>query len=150
VSSHSDDSCRSRSKLTAKDFAECWVTFSSCYALSPSTESFLSPKQELETLLKSASMRGATWTKQVQLCFIRSIMQQWRSKTSFLLEILVGAVCGMLIGLALYELRGRLFQGVYLRPFHLLSSAVSYMLVPEVGLLCCMAIGRSLHKAAVS
>jgi ABC-type multidrug transport system ATPase subunit len=141
VSGHSDAYCQSRTRFAAREFADCWNSFSWVSQV-PSADFFTSARQNMRALTYSASARGAPWMRQVSLCFVRSIKQQWRSKASFLLEILVGAICGMLIGLALYELRGRLFQGIYLPPFERLSSAVNYMLVPEVGLLCCMAIGQ--------
>jgi hypothetical protein len=140
VSGHSDTYCQSQIKFAATEFDKCWNSFS---WVSQATDNslFVATKQDMQALTHSASIRGAPWIKQVLLCLVRAMKQQWRCKTSFMLEIVVGAICGMLIGLALYEFHGRLFRGIYLPPFELLSSAANYMLVPEVGLLCCMAIG---------
>ncbi|KAK4237658.1 hypothetical protein C8A03DRAFT_15822 [Achaetomium macrosporum] len=96
---------------------------------------------DLEALARSAASRGAPRLRQVYLCFIRSIKQQWIRKTSFLIEISVGAVAGLLIGLSLYQLKGMHFQGAYHAPFTILSSALNYTLVPQIGLLCSLAIG---------
>ncbi|KAG6017517.1 hypothetical protein E4U43_000994 [Claviceps pusilla] len=96
---------------------------------------------ELGALSKSASSRGALWHKQVHLCFVRGVKQQWYRQTSFVLEVSVGSIAGLLIGLSLYKLDGRHFQGIYVPPFELLSSAVSYTLVPLIGMLCSLCIG---------
>jgi hypothetical protein len=98
--------------------------------------------EQLQALSKSATARGAPWHRQVYFCFIRSLKQQSRHSTSFFLEIGVGAIAGLLLGLSVYKLDGLLFQGVFLPPFELLSSAVNYILVPELGLLCSLAIGK--------
>ncbi|KAK3300363.1 uncharacterized protein B0H64DRAFT_428448 [Chaetomium fimeti] len=95
----------------------------------------------LETLAHSAASRGASRLRQGHLCFARSVKQQWVRKTSFLIEISVGAVAGLLIGLSLYQLQGMHFQGAYHTPLTILSSALNYTLVPQVGLLCSLAIG---------
>ncbi|APA14592.1 hypothetical protein sscle_13g093620 [Sclerotinia sclerotiorum 1980 UF-70] len=95
----------------------------------------------LDTLSKSAAARGASWHRQMCYCFLRSVRQQTRQLSGFLLEIVVGAVAGLLIGLSVYRIDGLLFQGIFLPPFQLLSSATNYMLVPQLGLLSCLAIG---------
>ncbi|KAF7854202.1 hypothetical protein EAF04_010499 [Stromatinia cepivora] len=95
----------------------------------------------LDALSRSAAARGAPWHRQMCYCFRRSIRQQTRQLTGFLLEIAVGAVAGLLIGLSVYRIDGLLFQGIFLPPFQLLSSATNYMLVPQLGLLSCLAIG---------
>lgn len=101
-------------------------------------------RKQLSLLLKSISARGASWHRQVGFCFVRSVRQQSRQLKSFFLEIFVGAVAGLLIGLSVYRLNGLLFQGVFVAPFELLSSAVNYTLVPQLGLLCSLAIGKCL------
>lgn len=100
-----------------------------------------SNNNDLETLAASASSRGASRLCQGYLCFTRSVKQQWIRKTSFLIEISVGAVAGLLIGLSLYQLQGMHFQGAYHAPLTILSSALNYTLVPQIGLLCSLAIG---------
>lgn len=95
----------------------------------------------LEALAASAASRGAPRMRQVYLCFIRSLKQQWVRKPSFIIEISVGAIAGLLIGLSLYQLDGMHFQGSYYEPFTILSSALNYTLVPQIGLLCSLAIG---------
>jgi ABC-type multidrug transport system ATPase subunit len=84
--------------------------------------------------------RMSPWYRQLYLCFSRDILQQSRDISTVLLEVFAGVLTGLLMGLALYEYRGQLYQGVYLPPFQSLSSAVNYTLVPEVATLCCLAI----------
>jgi ABC-type multidrug transport system ATPase subunit len=95
----------------------------------------------LQTVLHSVRNRGASWVRQAYFCFCRSLKQQTRQLSGFLLEISVGAIAGLLIGLSVYRLDGLLFQGVFTSPFEPLSSAVNYTLVPQLGLLCSLAIG---------
>jgi hypothetical protein len=61
-----------------------------------------------------------------------------------ILEIVVGAIAGLMIGLSVYNLNGQLFKGVYVSPFELLSSAVNNTLVPDLSLLNSLAIGNIL------
>lgn len=142
ISGHSDTYNTTKNKITAKQLAN-----SSASGVSKVLESAngrpspYSSMQETPSLTYSASIRGAPWFKQVNLCLVRSLRQQWRCKSSLVLDISVGAICGLLIGLSLYQLRGRHFQGIYLPPSEILSSAVNYTLSPQIGLLCSMAIG---------
>ncbi len=96
-----------------------------------------------EFLQKSITLRGASWQKQVFFCFSRSMIQQVREAIDFLLEVAVGGATGVLIGLSVFRLRGLLFVGVFNHPYQILSSAVNYSLVPQLGLLCALAIGAS-------
>ncbi|KAJ3579780.1 hypothetical protein NPX13_g785 [Xylaria arbuscula] len=132
----SDDSA-----FTAQSLAERWAAYPS---RSPDsrlthTQGELSRKR-LESMIHSASCRGLPRYRQAYLCFIRSLKQQSVRISSFVLEIGVSAVAGLLIGLSLYQLRGQHFQGVYYPPFQSLSSALNYTTVPEIGLLCNTAI----------
>ncbi|KAJ4354242.1 uncharacterized protein N0V89_005976 [Didymosphaeria variabile] len=91
----------------------------------------------------AAALRGASWLRQVQYCYVRAMKQQLRQPISLLLETAVGGVAGLLIGLGLYSNKGMHFQGVYLTPFEMLSSAVDYTTVPKIGNMITLAIGRS-------
>ncbi|CAD6506021.1 BgTH12-06953 [Blumeria graminis f. sp. triticale] len=129
-----------------KDMAETWCSKNPLPIEVPSEKNTPDSQAELEALTQSAASRGALWHKQASLCFTRSIKQQWQQKKSFALEIGVGATAGLLIGLSLYPTNGIHFQGIYKAPFELLSSAVTYSLVPQIGLFCCLSI--SLAAAA--
>ena len=120
-----------------------WASNQHLYKEAATEQGFTAERtQHLLLLLKSVSARGALWHHQVKFCFFRSLKQQSRLPKSFFLEISVGATAGLLIGLSVYRLDGLLFQGVFLAPFELLSSAVNYTLVPQLGLLCGLAIGK--------
>lgn len=98
--------------------------------------------RQTSLLLKSVSSRGAPWYRQLCFCFVRSVRQQTRQSKSFILELFVGTIAGLLTGLTVYRLDGLLFQGVFVAPFELLSSAVNYSLVPQLGLLSSLGIGK--------
>ncbi|KAI0882331.1 uncharacterized protein GGS22DRAFT_191502 [Annulohypoxylon maeteangense] len=128
--------------LTIHDLVESWRSNSS--RIQPpleTNEQMVSSSYQVELLARSASGRGQSRTRQTYLCFVRSMKQQWRRMNSFILEIAVGSISGLLIGLSLYQLRGQHFQGAYYPPFQILSSALNYTTVPEIGLLCSLAIG---------
>ena len=121
-----------------------------CYQ-SESTQTFAENANEniaadTKSLSRSSASRGAPWISQAYHCLRRSITQQSRKPVGFFLEIVVGAIAGLMIGLAVYQLDGALFHGVYLSPFELLSSAVNYTLVPELALLNSLAIGMTLLR----
>ena len=100
------------------------------------------PAGQLNMQLRNIRQKRASWSQQLYLAFLRGTKQHGRQWPSLLLEISSGAITGLLIGLANYEFRGHLFQGLFKPPFQLLSSAVSYRLLTEQGILCCVAIGE--------
>ncbi|KAF2194822.1 ABC transporter-like protein [Zopfia rhizophila CBS 207.26] len=107
-----------------------------------------SPEQE-QSLRQTMQKRGASWPAQTYYCCKRSITQQVRNKGSFFFEIGVGALAGGIIGLSAFAAKGQLFRGLYVPPFTILSSAVDYQSVPQVGLLGGMAIGLAASAPAV-
>lgn len=80
-----------------------------------------------QNLTKSISARGLSWHRQVYFCFLRSVKQQSRQLSGFILEIAVGTFAGLFIGLSVFKLEGLLFQGIFRAPFEPLSSAVNYL-----------------------
>lgn len=97
--------------------------------------------QETQALRRSIQLRGAPFYWQIYICFRRSITQQIRTKSSFFFELGVGALAGFLIGLAELNNNGINFQGAFLPPYEILSSALNYSGVPEMALLVDLAIG---------
>ncbi|CRG82822.1 ABC transporter G family member 43 [Talaromyces islandicus] len=95
--------------------------------------------EALLSLSHSYENRFATWYMQIYLAFCRDLRQQSRTASSILLEIAAGSLCGMLIGLSIYEFQGHIYQGIYIEPFQMLSSAVDYALVSQLGTLSCLA-----------
>ena len=106
-----------------------------------SNQSLNSTAEQEESLRRTMKMRGASWPAQVFYCWKRAMTQQVRNSTSFFFEIVVGAIAGVIIGLSAYTSQGHLFQGIYLPPFTILSSAVDYQSTPQLGLLGALAIG---------
>lgn len=98
-------------------------------------------------LVKTSSRRGASWLRQFWLCFVRALRQQSRQTLSLMLELKVSSTAGLLIGLCVYNYKGRLFQGVYQGTFGLLSSTSNTSLVPQLGMFCSLAIGE--HSACI-
>lgn len=97
--------------------------------------------EESNALAKTIKKRGAYWYKQVWYCFVRSLIQQRRQTSEFYLEIFVGAIAGAFMGLATMREKGYLFHGIYREPNELLSSALQYIKIPQIGMLTCTAIG---------
>lgn len=106
-----------------------------------SNQSMSSTPEQEESLSRTMRARGATWPAQAFYCFNRAVTQQVRNSTSFLFEVAVGALAGMVIGLSAYTSEGHLFQGMYHSPFTELSPAVDYQSTPQLGLLSGLAIG---------
>lgn len=106
-----------------------------------SNQSLNSTVEQENELHQTMKARGATWPAQVYYCWKRAMTQQIRNVTSFFFEIGVGGLAGLLIGLSAFSAKGHLFQGLYHPPFTLLSSAVDYQGIPQLGLLGGMAIG---------
>lgn len=101
---------------------------------------------ELSVLGRAAHSRGASWPRQVHLCFVRAMKQQLREPSGLLLELAVGGIAGILIGMGLYPNKGIHFQGLYHEPFQLLSSAVDYTTILKIGQMIALSI--SLAAAA--
>lgn len=106
----------------------------------------ISERSSLECTLKS---RGAAFYKQVYYCFIRSMVQQYRMKSSFFFELGVGALAGFLIGLAYFQRKGELFVGIFHEPYDILSSAIDYGAIPQMALLVGVAIGLTASAPGV-
>lgn len=135
---------KSGTNFSIDTLAKLWEIYSSKSLQSLcSYEKDSASREQLEFMSRSIHGRGLARHRQVYLCFARSMKQQLVRWDSFVLEIVVGAVAGLLIGLSLYQLRGQHFQGAYYSPFQILSSALNYTTVPEIGLLCNTAIGMS-------
>ena len=114
------------------------------------TESMLPPSHaEVAALDKTVRMRGAPWYSQMYLCLCRALLQQHRRKASFYHEVVVAALSGFLIGLALVSQDGLNFRGMFLHPYELLSSAVDFSSVPEMSLLVGLAIGLTASSPGV-
>lgn len=85
--------------------------------------------------------RGAPRWKQFWLCLKRAMLQQWRTKSSFIFEMALASIAGLLLGLAENSKNGVLFTGIYNAPYDVLSLATDIKSVPELALLTAIAIG---------
>ncbi|KAI4150800.1 MAG: hypothetical protein L6R39_002169 [Caloplaca ligustica] len=97
--------------------------------------------QEALSLRRSIRSRGAPFHKQLYHCLLRSLLQQYRLRSSFYFEIGVSALGGFLIGLAQFNAGGINFRGFYRQPYTILSSSIDYFSVPLMALLVGIAIG---------
>ncbi|KAI0169250.1 hypothetical protein GGR52DRAFT_513166 [Hypoxylon sp. FL1284] len=85
--------------------------------------------------------RGAPHWKQFWLCLKRAMLQQWRTRSSFVFEMALATIAGLLLGLAQNSKKGVLFTGIYNPPYDVLSLATDMRSVPELALLMAIAIG---------
>lgn len=104
---------------------------------------------EINSLSQTIKTRGAPWYKQIYFCFSRSLLQQYRMKSSFYFEIGVGALAGFLIGLSQLSQNGQNFRGIFHHPYDMLSSSVDYASVPQMSLLVGLAVGLTASAPGV-
>ncbi|KAI4178861.1 MAG: hypothetical protein LQ346_007331, partial [Caloplaca aetnensis] len=97
--------------------------------------------QEALSLRRSIRSRGAPFHKQIYHCLLRSLLQQYRVRSSFFFEIGVSALGGFIIGLAQFNAEGINFRGFYRPPYTILSPSIDYFSVPLMALLVAIAIG---------
>ena len=106
----------------------------------PSSISTLSHK-DMSALRRSMRHRGAYWWGQIYYCLMRSILQQWRMKSSFLFEMATASLAGFLGGLTENSNHGNIFIGNFFEPYLTLGSATNYSAVPQMSLLIGLSIG---------
>ncbi|KAL8716239.1 MAG: hypothetical protein Q9220_000144 [cf. Caloplaca sp. 1 TL-2023] len=106
-----------------------------------STHNTSEKTQEALSLARSIKSRGAPWYRQIYHCLLRSLLQQYRSRSSFYFEIGLSALGGFLIGLAEFKSEGISFRGYFLPPYTILSSSIDYSSVAQMALLVGIAIG---------
>jgi hypothetical protein len=94
----------------------------------------------LEELLVVCRLRGSSFMQQMIICFIRSIVQQYRRLFGLVWEFFVAGTCGFLIGLSMKDLDGIFYRGVLVSPYQSLSAAPLETFVPQCGLILGMGI----------
>ncbi|KAH8798827.1 ABC transporter-like protein [Hyaloscypha sp. PMI_1271] len=104
---------------------------------------------ETKSLSTTVRQRGAPWYKQIWFCYQRSLLQQYRMKSSFFFELGVGALAGFLIGLAELNQKGQNFRGIFNDPYEMLSSSIDYAAVPQMSLLVGLSIGLTASAPGV-
>ncbi|KAJ3394171.1 hypothetical protein HDU84_009491 [Entophlyctis sp. JEL0112] len=95
-------------------------------------------------LNKLAKYRGASFWRQIVLAHNRSIVQQSRLFSAFVMECFVGAVAGALMGISANLGGTEIFTGFYVFPYVTLSSAPRFWLLGMYAML----IGISVAVAA--
>lgn len=85
--------------------------------------------------------RGAPRIRQTWLCFLRAMLQQYRTRSAYMSEMGLAALAGFLLGLAQNAKKGILFTGTYKSPYSILSTATDISSAPEFALLIAIAIG---------
>lgn len=73
----------------------------------------------------------------------RYLLQQYRSIKTFLLEVTVTAIAGLLIGVSTMGRAGELYAGILISPYALISSAPLEFFLPLFGLLIGISVGLS-------
>ncbi|TVY76063.1 putative white-brown complex-like protein [Lachnellula suecica] len=104
---------------------------------------------EMNALTATIKQRGAPWYRQIWYCFHRSLVQQYRMKSSFFFELGVGAMAGFLIGLAELNQKGMNFRGIFNDPYEMISASVDYSSVTQMALLVGLAIGLTASAPGV-
>ena len=92
--------------------------------------------------------RGASFHRQMWLCFSRSLLQQYRAAATYGLEVGVAGVSGGIMGLAASQLP-ELYNGVLVPPYTLISPAPLEPIVPSVGMYIALAVGLAGSPAGV-
>lgn len=85
--------------------------------------------------------RGAPRWKQIWLCLTRAMTQQYRTKGTFIAEMGLAGLAGLLLGLAMNSRKGVMFRGLHNTPFEQLSVATDFVSAPQLALLIAIAIG---------
>lgn len=96
--------------------------------------------ERMKIISSHVMSRRTIWYRQLSLCIFREMKQQLRRYTIFTTELIVSAVSGLMIGLAVYSFDGNLFHGIFKHPFEPLSSSVDYTMVTQLALLSTLAM----------
>ncbi|KAJ3220649.1 hypothetical protein HK099_004129 [Clydaea vesicula] len=102
---------------------------------------------------KILSKRGAHWIQQFLWCVKRCILQQYRSISSLIFEVIVALSAGTLIvlktGISATSANGELYKGIYVDPYTVISPAPAQTALPLYGLLTGFAVALSSSPAGV-
>lgn len=90
---------------------------------------------------KAMENRGALRIRQVWLCLLRAMLQQYRAMPAYCAEMGLATLAGFLLGLAQNPKKGILFTGTFKDSYSILSSATDIESAPELALLIAIAIG---------
>ncbi|KAI8607512.1 P-loop containing nucleoside triphosphate hydrolase protein, partial [Chytriomyces sp. MP71] len=96
----------------------------------------------IESMRQVAKLRGASFIRQFGLSHNRSLLQQSRLFTAFIIEAFVGFLCGLIMGIA--SGGGEALTGMFIQPYTALGASPKYWFVGLYGLL----VGLSISLAA--
>lgn len=101
-------------------------------------------------ILRQACLdRGANWLQQLWYVHQRSVLQQYRRIGAFVLELGVGLMTGLVMGLAVSGYDGQLYQGLLVPPYTIVSPAPIELVIPILSLIIGCAIGLAGAPAGV-
>jgi hypothetical protein len=93
--------------------------------------------------------QGAPIWKQILLNHNRYMLQQYRTINSFILEVGVACLAGLLMGISTMGNSGQLYRGILIEPYTLVSAAPVEFVLPLFGLLIGLSVGLSGAPAGV-
>ena len=96
----------------------------------------------------ATALRGATFLRQLLLVHNRSILQQYRTYTSFILEVGVALLAGFMMGAASLAVPS-LYIGVLKAPYVYISPSPVESLLPSIGLFVGLAVSIAASPAGV-
>jgi ABC-type multidrug transport system ATPase subunit len=98
---------------------------------------------------KMLQERGCTLLKQIYHCHNFSLLQQYRNFRFFVLELMVCAGAGLIMGTSMSSAE-EVYVGVLVPPYSLLSGAPQFTLMLQFALLIAMAVGLAAAPAGVN
>ncbi|KAJ3109362.1 hypothetical protein HK100_003303, partial [Physocladia obscura] len=78
-------------------------------------------KDAIQAMSSISKLRGTSFLHQIVLAHNRSLLQQMRLVSSFVMEAFLGALAGFMMGLAVPA--GESYQGIYVSPFSAISGS---------------------------
>lgn len=90
-----------------------------------------------------AKGQGANFFVQIWLNHNRYMLQQFRTASTFLLEVAVASLAGLLMGLSMMGNAGYLYQGILIPPYSLISPSPTEFILPMFGLMIAVSVGLS-------
>ncbi|KAJ3407929.1 hypothetical protein CcCBS67573_g00435 [Chytriomyces confervae] len=133
-----------RTRAAMGEIVDQWKSYAQKDTDAGNAESRVS---NIESMISVAKLRGASFLRQIGLSHNRAIMQQNRLASAFMLELFVGVLSGMIMGIATGG--GETFAGRFVAPFTALSPSPRYWFMSLYGMLIGLAIALASAPAGV-